>query len=65
MKRIQENFNIKANKIEPPDIHLGTSLAKMKLESGDCFWNMSPEQYVNRVVTNMEADLVRSGKIFP
>ena len=35
MKIIQEDFNLKDNKIEPPDVYLGATLAKMKLESGN------------------------------
>ena len=34
INRIQENFNLKDKKIEPPDIYLGSKLANMKLYSG-------------------------------
>ena len=33
-KRIQEDFKLKDDKIEPPDVYIGSKLAKMKLESG-------------------------------
>ena len=54
MMRIQEDFKLEDNKIEPPDLYLGSKLAKMKLESGKYFWTMSPEQYVKAAVTNVE-----------
>ena len=65
MKRIQEDFKLKDDKIEPPDVYLGATLAKMKLESGKYYWNMSPEQYVKAAVTNFEEELSRSGKRLP
>ena len=65
MKRIQEDFNLKYNKIEPPNVYIGYTFSKMKFESGKYCWTMSPEQYVKAAVTNVEEDLTRSGKIFP
>ena len=34
MKRIQEDFNLKDDKIKPPDVDVGATLDKIKLESG-------------------------------
>ena len=34
MNRVQEDFKQRDNKIEPPDIYLGSKLANMKLYSG-------------------------------
>ena len=34
MNSIQEEFKLKEDKIEPPELYLGDTLAKMKLESG-------------------------------
>ena len=65
MKRIQENFKLQDDKIEPTDVYLGDTHANMKLESGKYCWTMSPEQYVKAVVTNVEEDLSSSGKRFP
>ena len=65
MKRIQGDCKLKDNKIEPPDVYIGTTHANMKLESGKYCWNMSKEQYVKAAVTDLEEDLSRSGKIFP
>ena len=61
MKRIQEDFKLKDDKIEPPDVYLGDTLAKMKLESGKYCWTMLPEQYVKAAVTTVEENLSRSG----
>ena len=65
MKRIQEDFKLKDDKIEPPDVYIGSIPAKMKLESGKYCWIMLPEQYMKVAVTNVEDDLNRSGKILP
>ena len=65
MKRIREDFKIKDDNIEPSDIYIGATLSKMNLYSGKYCWIMSPEQYVKASVTNVEEDLVRSGKILP
>ena len=63
MKRIQEDFKLKGNTIEPPFIYLGATLSNMKLERGKYCWTISPEQYVKAAVTNVEEDLSRSRKI--
>ena len=65
MKSIQENFKLKDDKIELPDVYLGATLAKMKLESCKYCWTIMPEKYVKAAVKNFEEDLARSGKIFP
>ena len=64
MKSIREYFNLKDNKIEPPDVYLGATLAKMMLKSGKYCCTMPPEQYVKVAVTTVEKDLARSGKRF-
>jgi hypothetical protein len=65
MKIIQDDFKLKDDNIEEPDVHLGATLANMTLESGKTCWTMSPEQYVKAAVTNVEEDLARSGKRLP
>ena len=65
MKRIQEDFKLKEDNIEPPDVYIGETLAKMKFDSGKYCWTISLEQYVKAMVANVEEDLARSGKIFP
>ena len=52
VKRIQEHFNLKKDKIEPPNVSLGATLAKMKLESGKYCWTILPEKYLKVAVTN-------------
>ena len=54
MKKIQKAFNIKDDKKEPPDIYLGVTLSKMKLDNGKYCWTMLPEQYLKAAVTNVE-----------
>ena len=63
MKMIQEDFKLMDRKIEPPEIYIGASLAKIKFESGKYCWSISPEQYVKAAVTNVEEYLARSGNI--
>jgi hypothetical protein len=43
MKRIQDDFKLKDDKMEPPDVYLGASISKMNLASGKTCWTMSPE----------------------
>ena len=62
MKRIKENFKLKDDKIEPPDVYIGSTLAEMKLESGSYCRNMFSEKYVKAAVTNVEEDLAKSWK---
>ena len=65
MKRIQEDFKLKDNKTEPTDIYPGDTLSKIKLESGNYFWTMSPEKYVKAAVANVEEDVTRIEKRLP
>ena len=65
MKRIQDDFKLKDDKIAEPDVYLGATLAKMPLENGKTCWTMSPEQYVKAAVTNVEEDLAKSGRRLP
>ena len=65
MKRIQEDFKLNDKKIEPTDVYLWATPAKMKLERRNYFWTTFPEQYVKAAVTNVEEDLASCGKRFP
>jgi hypothetical protein len=65
MRRIQSDFKLKDDKIEPPDMYLGATLDKMRLESGKYCWTMSPEKYVKAAVTNVEEELAKRGKRLP
>ncbi len=65
MKRIQDDFKLKDDKIEEPDVYLGATLAKMTLDNGRTCWTMSPEQYVKAAVINVEEDLAKQGRRLP
>jgi hypothetical protein len=59
MRRIQEDFKLKDDKIAEPDVYLGATIAKMSLDDGETCWTMSPEQYVRAAVANSEEDLAK------
>ncbi len=65
MKRIQEDLKLKDDKIEPPDVYLGATLAKMTLETGKSCWTMSAEQYCKAAVANVEEELAKQGRRLP
>ena len=65
MKQIQTSFKLKEDKMEPPDVYLGATIARMTLADGKTCWTMSPEQYVKSAVTNVEEDLAKHGKRLP
>ena len=57
MRRVQEDFKLKDNKIAEPDVYLGATIGKVSLDNGKTCWTMLPEQYVKAAVTNVEEDL--------
>jgi hypothetical protein len=66
MKRIQDDFKLKDDKMEPPDVHLGASTSKMNLASGETCWTiMSPKLHVKAAVANVEEDLAKNGRRSP
>jgi hypothetical protein len=65
MKRIQTDFKLKEDKMEPPDVYLGATIARMKLADGKTCWTMSPELYVKSAVANVEEELARQDKRLP
>jgi hypothetical protein len=65
MRRIQEDFKLKDDKIAEPDVFLGATIAKMSLDNGETCCTMLPEQYVKAAVTNVEEDLAKHGKRLP
>jgi hypothetical protein len=65
MKQIQTSFKLKEDKMEPPDVYLGATIARMTLADGKTCWTMSPEQYVKSAVTNVEEELAKHGKRLP
>ena len=52
MSKIQEDFNLKDDKIEESDMYLGATLSNIPLEGGKTCLMMSNEQYVNAAVTD-------------
>ena len=64
-KLIQLEFKLKDKKIEYPEVYLGASLDKMKLESGNCFLTMLPEQHLKAAIISVEEYLARNGKRLP
>ena len=65
MRRIQEDFKSKDDKIAELDVYLGATIAKMSLDKGKTCWTMAPEQYVKAAVTNVEEDSANHGKRLP
>jgi hypothetical protein len=61
MRRIQEDFKSKDDKIAELDVYLGATIAKMSLDKGKTCWTMAPEQYVKAAVTNAKEDLAKHG----
>jgi hypothetical protein len=51
--------------MEPPDVCLGATIAKMTLDNGKTCWTMWPEQHVKAAVTNVKEDLKNQGKRLP
>ena len=51
---IKQVFNLKGDKAEPPDMHLGASLQRVETASGEKCWAMSLEKYVREAVINVE-----------
>ena len=54
MNIIRSSFTLKGNKIEDPDVYLGSSLINMGTADGDAFWTMLSEKYYNTKVDNVE-----------
>jgi hypothetical protein len=65
MKRIQDDFKLKDDKMEPPDVYLGASISKMNIASGKTCWTMSPKLYVKAAAANVEEDLAKNGRRLP
>jgi hypothetical protein len=65
MKRIQDNFKLKDDKMEPPDVCLGASVSKMNLASGKTCWTMLPKLHVKAAVANVKGDLAKNGRRLP
>ena len=61
MKYIQSKFKLKMDKIEEPDMYLGTDLPNMTNVDGKECWFMSSDNYCVSAVTNVESVLANQG----
>ena len=61
---LQGQFKLKGNKIEPPDMYLGTQLGTMQVEGNDG-WFMSSEKYIKSGIQNIEETLQKTGQRLP
>ena len=64
LQSLQEQFNLKVDKIEPPDMYLGAQLGTMQVE-GNKGWFMSSEKYVKSAIQNIEETLQKMGQQLP
>jgi hypothetical protein len=62
MKRIQDKFKLKGDKIESPTDYLGAVLGKMETEGGGECWTQSADKYLAASVENVEARLKKLGR---
>ena len=60
LQALQQFFKLKNDKIEQPEMCLGSEISKMKLDNGE-FWIMSGEKYVKSVVQKLEDVLTSRG----
>ena len=64
LKAIQTIFKLKDDRIEPPDMYLGTTLSIMD-DDGIQGWCMSSDKYVKAAVENVEQELARANQRLP
>ena len=62
MEEIQQKFKFKKDKIEPPEIYLGATIEKKKL-NGKVVWTMSSRDYVKAIVNNVEERLKKQKRM--
>ena len=64
LQSLQGQFKLKGDKIEPPDMYLGTQLGTMQVD-GNEGWFMSSEKYVKSAIQNIEETLKKTGQRLP
>ena len=64
LQSLQGQFKLKGDKIEPPDMFLGTQLGTMQVK-GNEGWFMSSEKYVKSAIQNIEETLQKTGQRLP
>ena len=60
LQSLQGQFKLRGDKIEPPDIYLGTQLGTMQVK-GNKGWFMSSEKYDKSAIQNIEETLQKKG----
>ena len=50
---IAQKFNLKKDKIDPPEVYLGGRLAKKSL-NGQYIWTMSSSDYIESITNNIK-----------
>ena len=61
LQSLQGQFKLRGDKIEPPDIYLGTQLGTMQVE-GNKGWFMSSEKDEKSAIQNIEETLQKTGQ---
>ena len=64
LKSVQDTFKFKDDKIDKPDVYLGTQLDKMSVDGFEG-WTMSSEKYVRSAIENIEQTLVETNQRLP
>jgi hypothetical protein len=64
LSQIQEDFKFKDDKMEPPDVYIGSNLEKKVFNGVKC-WTMSSHKYVNAAVEKVEKKLASEDKRLP
>ena len=64
LQSLQGQFKLKGDKIEPPDMYLGTQLRTMQVK-GHEGWFMSSEKYIKSKIQNIEETLQKTGQRLP
>ena len=62
---IKQVFELKGDKVEPPDMYLGASLQTVVTASGKTCLEMSSEKYVRTLVINVQERLSKSERRLP
>ena len=64
LRSLQQQFKLKDDKIEPPDIYLSAQLGTIEVE-GHHGWFMSSEEYIKSAIQNIEDTLQKAAQHLP
>ena len=62
---IKEEFKLKGDKTEVPDIYLGASIHRVETADGTDCWMMSADKYVKTAVENVELNIAKRNYRIP